>query len=82
MLARTLWVIVAKLAQSVRIEIFLYIKTYLDRFGFGVYFLSKDGRVLVKIPLDRLQKAAKVMVTIEQKDATETEGEIAIEGEI
>ncbi|WP_310415258.1 hypothetical protein [Chamaesiphon sp. OTE_8_metabat_110] len=35
MLARTLWAIVSKLAQSVRIEIFLYIKTYLDRFERG-----------------------------------------------
>ncbi|WP_310415271.1 anti-sigma factor [Chamaesiphon sp. OTE_8_metabat_110] len=43
---------------------------------------DKDGKVLVKIPLDRLKKATKVTITIEQKDATEAEGEIAIEGEI
>jgi Anti-sigma-K factor rskA len=43
---------------------------------------AKDGKVLVKIPLDRLQKATKVMITIEQKDAKEAEGEIAIEGQI
>ena len=43
---------------------------------------DKDGKVMVKIPLDRLKKATKVMVTIEQKDSQEAEGEIAIEGEI
>jgi o-succinylbenzoate synthase len=38
MLARTLFEVVAKSTQSVRIEIFLYIKTYLDRLmkGFAV----------------------------------------------
>jgi hypothetical protein len=43
---------------------------------------DKNGKVFVKIPLDRLNKATKVMVTIEQKEAKEAAGEIAIEGEI
>jgi Anti-sigma-K factor rskA len=43
---------------------------------------DKNGKVFVKIPLDRLKKATKVMVTIEQKSAKAAAGEIAIEGEI
>ena len=43
---------------------------------------DKDGKVFIKIPLDRLKKANKLMVTIEQKSATAATGEIAIEGEI
>jgi hypothetical protein len=43
---------------------------------------DKNGKVFVKIPLDRFKKATKVMVTIEQKSAKEAAGEIAIEGEI
>jgi Anti-sigma-K factor rskA len=43
---------------------------------------DKNGKVFVKIPLDRLQKANKVMVTIEQKEAKAAAGEITIEGEI
>jgi hypothetical protein len=43
---------------------------------------DKNGKVLVKIPLDRLKKATKVMVTIEQKSAKAAAGEITIEGEI
>jgi hypothetical protein len=43
---------------------------------------DKDGKVFMKIPLDRLKKANKLTVTIEQKSATAAAGEIAIEGEI
>jgi hypothetical protein len=43
---------------------------------------DKEGKVFIQIPLDRLKKAKKVMVTIEQKDAKEAAGEITIEGEI
>ncbi len=43
---------------------------------------DKDGKVFIQIPLDRLKKATKVMVTIEQKSAKAAAGEIAIEGEI
>jgi hypothetical protein len=43
---------------------------------------DKNGKVFVKIPLDRWKKATKVMVTIEQKSAKAAAGEIAIEGEI
>jgi hypothetical protein len=41
-----------------------------------------EGKVLMQIPLDRLGKVNKVMITIEQKEAKEAEGEVAIEGEI
>ena len=41
-----------------------------------------QGKVLMQIPLDRWEKAKKVMITIEQKGAKEAEGEVAIEGEI
>jgi hypothetical protein len=41
-----------------------------------------EGKVLMKIPLDRWEKANKIMVTIEQKEATVAEGEVTIEGEI
>jgi Anti-sigma-K factor rskA len=43
---------------------------------------DKDGNVFMQIPLDRLKKATKVMVTIERKEAKAAEGEIAIEGTI
>ncbi len=43
---------------------------------------DKNGKVFVKIPLDSLKKATKVMVTIEQKSAQAAAGEITIEGEI
>jgi Anti-sigma-K factor rskA len=43
---------------------------------------DKNGKVFMKIPLDRLKKATKVMVTIEQQEAKEAAGKIAIEGEI
>jgi hypothetical protein len=38
-----------------------------------------EGKVLMQIPLDRWEKAKKVMITIEQKGAKEAEGEITIE---
>jgi hypothetical protein len=41
-----------------------------------------QGKVLMQIPLKRWEKAKKVMITIEQKEATAAAGEIAIEGEI
>jgi hypothetical protein len=41
-----------------------------------------QGKVSMQIPLNRWEKAKKVMITIEQKQAKEAEGEITIEGEI
>jgi Anti-sigma-K factor rskA/Putative zinc-finger len=41
-----------------------------------------DGKVSIEIPLNRWEKAKKVMITIEQKGAKEAEGEVAIEGEV
>jgi Anti-sigma-K factor rskA len=41
-----------------------------------------EGKVLMQISLKRWEKAKKVMITIEQKDAKEAAGEITIEGEI
>lgn len=41
-----------------------------------------NGKVLMQIPLKSWEKANKITITIEQKEATEPEGEIAIEGEI
>jgi hypothetical protein len=41
-----------------------------------------EGKVLMQIPLDRWEKANKIMVTIEQKEAKEAVGEVTIEGEI
>ncbi len=38
-----------------------------------------EGKVLMQIPLDRWEKAKKVMITIEQQGAKEAEGEITIE---
>jgi hypothetical protein len=38
-----------------------------------------EGKVLMQIPLNRWEKAKKVMITIEQKGAKEAEGEITIE---
>jgi hypothetical protein len=43
---------------------------------------DRDGKVFIQIPLDRLKKATKIMVTIEQKAAKAAAGEITIEGEI
>jgi Anti-sigma-K factor rskA len=43
---------------------------------------DKEGKVFMQIPLERFKQAKKVMVTIEQKEATAAAGEIAIEGEI
>ena len=40
------------------------------------------GKVLMQIPVKAWEKASKITITIEQKSATEPEGEIAIEGEI
>ncbi len=46
-------------------------------------FLPDDrGKVMMQIPLAKWGTAKKVMVTIEDKNAKEAEGEIAIEGEI
>jgi hypothetical protein len=41
-----------------------------------------EGKVLKQIPLKAWQSAKKITITIEQKQAKEAEGEIAIEGEI
>ncbi|MCY7368391.1 MAG: anti-sigma factor [Chamaesiphon sp.] len=41
-----------------------------------------EGRVLKQIPIKSWAAAKKITITIEQKEATEPEGEIAIEGEI
>jgi hypothetical protein len=41
-----------------------------------------DGKVLMQIPLKSWEKASKITITIERKEATEPEGEIAIEGTI
>ena len=41
-----------------------------------------EGKVLKHIPLNRWEKARKIMITIEQKQAKEAAGEVAIEGEI
>lgn len=41
-----------------------------------------DGKVLMQIPLKSWEKANKITITIEQKEATHPEGEIAIEGEV
>ncbi len=40
------------------------------------------GKVLIQIPLKPWEKAKKIMITIEQKEATAAAGEITIEGEI
>jgi hypothetical protein len=41
-----------------------------------------EGKVLMQIPVSSWQKANKITITIEQQEAKEPEGEIAIEGEI
>ena len=41
-----------------------------------------DGKVLMQIPLKSWEKANKITITIEQKEATTPAGEIAIEGEV
>jgi hypothetical protein len=41
-----------------------------------------DGKVLKQISLNHWEKARKILITIEQKQATEAEGEVMIEGEI
>jgi hypothetical protein len=41
-----------------------------------------NGKVLKRISLNHWEKARKIMITIEHKQAKEAEGEIAIEGEI
>jgi Anti-sigma-K factor rskA len=41
-----------------------------------------NGKVLMQIPLKSWEKANKITITIEQQEAKEPEGEIAIEGEI
>jgi anti-sigma-K factor RskA len=41
-----------------------------------------EGKVLMQIPLKSWEKANKITITIEQQEAKEPEGEIAIEGEI
>jgi hypothetical protein len=41
-----------------------------------------NGKVLKQISLKHWEKAKKIMITIEQQEAKEPEGEIAIEGEI
>ena len=43
---------------------------------------DKDGKVSVQIPLDRLQKATKLTITIESKASIATAGEIIIESDI
>ncbi len=46
-------------------------------------FLPDDrGKVMMQIPLANWGTAKKVMVTIEDKNAKEAEGEVAIEGEV
>ncbi len=56
MLARTLRGDVAKSAQSVRIEIFLYIKTYLDKF-------QNKGKAAQSILILLLQRLLYLMLT-------------------
>ena len=47
------------------------------------YFIPDgDGKVLMQIPLESWKKANKITITIERKEATVPEGEIAIEGEV
>jgi Anti-sigma-K factor rskA len=41
-----------------------------------------SGKVLMQIPVKAWEKASKITITIEQQEAKEPEGEIAIEGEI
>lgn len=41
-----------------------------------------DGKVSIKMPIDAWQKASKITITIEDKEAKEAEGEIAIEGAV
>jgi Anti-sigma-K factor rskA len=41
-----------------------------------------QGKVSMQIPLNRWEKAKKITITIEQQQAVEAEGEIAIEGTI
>ena len=41
-----------------------------------------EKKVSIQIPLDRWKEVNQVTITIEQKDAKEPEGEIAIEGEL
>jgi Anti-sigma-K factor rskA len=43
---------------------------------------DKNGKVLKQISLNHWEQAKKIMITIEQKQATTAAGEIAIEGEI
>ena len=43
---------------------------------------DSEGRVLKQIPIESWAAAKKITITIEQKEAKEPEGEIAIEGEI
>ncbi len=43
---------------------------------------DESGKVLMRIPVKAWEKASKITITIEQKEATEPEGEIAIEGEV
>jgi hypothetical protein len=50
--------------------------------GCADFLPDPEGKVLMQIPLDRWEKARKIMITIEQKEAKEAEGEIAVEGEI
>jgi Anti-sigma-K factor rskA len=53
-----------------------------EEMGCADFLPDPDGKVLMQIPLDRWGKARKIMITIEQKEAKEAEGEITIEGEI
>jgi Anti-sigma-K factor rskA len=41
-----------------------------------------NGKVLKQISLNHWEKAKKIMITIEEKQAKEPEGEVTIEGEI
>lgn len=41
-----------------------------------------EGKVLMQISASSWQKANKITIAIEQQEAKEPEGEIAIEGEI
>ena len=41
-----------------------------------------NGKVLKQISLNHWETAKKIMITIEQKEAKEAEGEVAIEGEV
>jgi Anti-sigma-K factor rskA len=53
-----------------------------EEMGCADFLPDSEGKVLMQIPLDRWGKARKIMITIEQKEAKEAEGEVTIEGEV